>query len=290
MALALFLMLTSVLPLTLNSAAAQTATSIPLTEELTAHLSVSGSESLSESLAESLSESPSHTRTEPVTYAANYQASANGLRARASRKLITLDNGDYEMANELEATVLGQAIVSLDQRSRFRYADETLVTERYSYRVGGIRSDRRSIDFDWEARTALSQEDDESWLLDIQKRVYDPLNHQLALSQQLHSDRATGYGTEYAFAVVDGDEVELQRYQLLGEEVLETPLGRLNTVKLERVRSPTSSRSTVIWLAPDWHYLVARIEQTNGSVQLKLELENAEVDGAAVVALAAAAR
>ena len=262
------------LTLTLNNAAAQTTAG------------ETPAEPLSESLTAALTKPVTASLTEPVPYAANYEASANGLRARASRQLITLDNGDYEMANELEAAVLGQTIVSINQRSRFRYANESIVTDKYTYEVGGIRSDQRSMDFDWEAGTALSQEEDESWLLEIQERVYDPLSHQLALSQQLQNDRATGYSTEYEFAVVDGDEVELHSYQLLGEEVLDTPLGKLNTVKLERVRSATSSRATVVWLALDWHYLVARIEQTNGSVQLKLELQTAEVGGATVVALA----
>lgn len=267
------LTLTLTLILILNNAAAQTAAGEALAEPL------------SESLTAALTKPVTASLTEPVPYAANYEASANGLRARASRQLITLDSGDYEMANELEATVLGQTIVSIDQRSRFRYANDSIVTDKYTYEVGGIRSDQRSMVFDWEAGTALSQEEDKSWLLEIQERVYDPLSHQLALSQQLQNDRATSYSTEYEFAVVDGDEVELHSYQLLGEEVLDTPLGKLNTVKLERVRSATSSRATVVWLALDWHYLVARIEQTNRSMQLKLELESAAVDGATVVAL-----
>ena len=71
----------------------------------------------------------------------------------------------------------------------------------------------------------------------------------------------------------------------IGEEVLDTPLGKLNTVKLERIRSATSSRSTIIWLAPDWQFLVARIEQVDGSLQMQLVLETADIGGAAVTAL-----
>lgn len=221
----------------------------------------------------------------PVTYAASYQASANGLKASARRSLRQMDNGDYEMVNELQATVLGQEIARLDQRSQFHFTNKDVVTDRYSYRVSGITSDLRTIDFDWEGGTALSVEEDESWTLTLSPQVFDPLSHQFAMSQQLRSDQAIAYSDTYEYSVIDGDKIESHLYQLTGEETLQTPLGKLNTVKLERVRGENSSRSTIIWLAPDWDFLVARIEQTNGSLQMKLELETAEVGGVAVMAM-----
>lgn len=225
----------------------------------------------------------------PVTYRASYQAQANGLNASARRSLTQLENGSYELANELEAKVLGQEIARLVQRSRFHYVDNAIVTDSYLYSVSGITSDLRSIEFDWVAGTALSIEDAESWTLEIQQGVFDPLSHQLALSQQLAAaPRIENYQTGFEFAVIDGDKVEGHAYQFIGEEVLQTPLGELNTIKFERVRSASSSRSTVIWLAPDWHYLVARIEQVNGSLQMRLELESAEVGGEIVTAMPSA--
>lgn len=229
---------------------------------------------------------PASAIVAPVaTYTASYQASANGLTATARRILTQLDNGSYELVNELEATVLDQEIARLQQRSRFHYAADSIRTDSYSYQVSGVTSDQRSIEFDWQAGTALSTEDTEAWVLELRAGVFDPLSHQFALSQQLALDQSGQYQSEYEFAVIDGDEIESHRYQLVGEEVLDTPLGKLNTVKLERIRSATSSRSTIIWLAPDWQFLVARIEQVDGSLQMQLVLETADIGGAAVTAL-----
>lgn len=221
----------------------------------------------------------------PATYIANYEASANGIRATAKRSLTKLEDGTYELANELQAMVLGQEIARLDQRSRFHVADNMVVTDSYSYTLSGVSSDQRSIAFNWDAGSALSVEDDESWMLDLEAQVFDPLSHQFMMSQQLSSDRSSAYSKSYEYRIVDGDEIETHLYEFVGEEILETPLGRLNTIKLARVRSNGSSRSTTIWLAPDWEFLVARIEQTDGSLQMTLELANAEVSGNAVSAL-----
>ena len=228
---------------------------------------------------------PAHAQNQPadpLPYSANYKASTNGLTASATRSLRQLDDGSFELVNELQARVLGQEIARLEQRSRFHYLDDSIRTDQYSYRLSGISSDQRAIAFDWQAGTALSTEDGESWTVPLQDQVFDPLSHQFVLSQQLQN----GLLESYEFAVVDGDKIEIHKYQLVGEERLGTPLGNLNTVKLERVREGSSSRSTVIWLAPDWHYLLARIEQSNGSLQVKMELETAVIGDETVTPLA----
>lgn len=221
----------------------------------------------------------------PATYIANYQASANGIRATAKRSLAKLDDGSYELAHELQAVVLGQEIARLDQRSRFYYSGNTLTTENYSYTLSGISSDLRNITFDWKAGTALSVEDDESWTLELETEVYDPLSHQFMMNQQLLHDRSLAYSQSYEYKLVDGDEIESHLYEFAGEEILETPLGKLNTIKFQRVRNTGSSRSTTIWLAPEWEFLLARIEQTDGSLQIVLELADADIGGKVVSAI-----
>ena len=233
---------------------------------------------------QSISAAQSSTDT-PATYIANYQASANGIRTTAKRSLTKLDDGTYELANELQAVVLGQEIARLDQRSRFQFSDNSVATENYSYTLSGISSDLRNITFDWNAGTALSVEDDELWTLKLETQVYDPLSHQFMMSQQLLNDRSLAYSKSYEYKIVDGDEIETHLYEFVGEEILETPLGKLNTIKLERVRSTGSSRPTTIWLAPEWEFLVARIEQTDGSLQIVLELADAEISGKTVSAM-----
>lgn len=216
---------------------------------------------------------------EPLPFTAHYLASANGLKASATRSLSKLEDGSYLLSNELSATILGQEIAHLEQTSNFQVQNDNIQTQNYSYRLSGISSDTRAINFNWDAGIAVSSEDDESWTIELDGEVLDQLSHQFALNKAL----LNGVATEQEFAVIDGDEIEVHRYQVLGEEVLDTPLGKLNCIKLERVREGSSSRSTVIWLAQDWSYLLARIEQVNGSgLRIQLELEGADIGGESV--------
>ena len=130
----------------------------------------------------------------------------------------------------------------------------------------------------WDAEIALSTEDDETWQLPLRDGVMDQLSYQVALRQALidNSDSEA----IFSFDIIDGDAIKMQQYRLVGEEILSTPLGELNTLKLERVREASDQRASKIWLAVDWNFLLTRIEQQNNSgLQIVLELKSAELNG-----------
>ena len=111
----------------------------------------------------------------------------------------------------------------------------------------------------------------------------DELSHQFALRLQIQR----GETEKLEFQVIDEDEIEANRYRLLGKEVLNTALGRLNSTQLELQQAEGSERTTKIWLADDWQYLLIKIEQEDQSgLHIKLELENATVAGETVEPLA----
>ena len=123
-----------------------------------------------------------------------------------------------------------------------------------------------------------TKEDDETWQLPLRDGVMDQLSYQVAMRQALidNSDSEA----IFSFDIIDGDAIKMQQYRLVGEEILSTPLGELNTLKLERVREASDQRASKIWLAVDWNFLLTRIEQQNNSgLQIVLELKSAELNG-----------
>jgi hypothetical protein len=216
-------------------------------------------------------------------FSANYQASANGIAAEAQRTLQRLEGSLYRLTNSLEASISGQVIARLEQASEFQVDGQGLVPSTYSYLLTGISSEARAINYNWDARIALSTEDDESRPLELTEGVMDQLSHQFALRQKIRQ----GEFENLEFQIIDEDEIELHHYRVIGEEQLSTPLGLLNSTRLERVREDADDeRRTEIWLANDWEFLLVKIEQANRSgLRIELELENATVDGSAVTAL-----
>lgn len=213
-----------------------------------------------------------------LEYSAEYQASANGLAATATRSLRRQGENSYRLSNSLEAKLAGQTLARLEQASEFTLQGKQLLPLNYSYQLSGVSRASHAIFFNWDAGIALSTEDDESWQLQLVDGVMDQLSYQVAMRQALLDDSEDS--AEFSFKILDGDAIETHAYRLVGEEFISTPLGELNTVKLERVREASDERVTEIWLAKDWNYLLTRIEQLNRSgLKIILELNSAELDG-----------
>ena len=213
-----------------------------------------------------------------LEYVAQYEASANGLEATATRSLNRTDENSYRLSNSLEASIAGQALASLNQASEFTVDSDRIVPLNYSYQLSGVSRASHTIFFNWDAEVALSTEGDESWQLQLKEGVMDQLSYQVAIRRALMDN--TEDETSFSFEIIDGDVIEVQEYRLVGEEITSTPLGELSTLKLERVREASDERVTEIWLALEWDFLITRIEQLNSSgLRISLELKSAELDG-----------
>lgn len=216
-------------------------------------------------------------------FSAYYQANTNGMRGSAERHLIRQGDDHFRLNISLEAKMAAINIGDLEQVSEFSISDGKIVPHNYSYMVTGITTTSEAVSFNWDSAVALSVENEQRWVLELESGVLDQLSYQVALALKLKQDSAK----DFEFRLVDGDKIETHRYRVVGEEKLQTPLGALKTTKLERVREEGNERQTLIWLADDWDYLLARIEQSNPSgLRMELELDNALVAGKQVTALA----
>ena len=87
-----------------------------------------------------------------------------------------------------------------------------------------------------------------------------------------------------SYQVVDGGDVDTYDFRVLGTEKVETKAGRIDAIKVERVRDPTQSkRTTVMWFAKDWDYLLVRLQQveTDGK-EYNIMLQDGTVNGKTV--------
>ena len=219
-------------------------------------------------------------------YSARYQASANGVSAIAQREFIKINDNSYRLQIRLLAEIAGQQLAKLEQTSEIAFINNSFQPLSYSYMLSGISTEAHAINYNWEAKLALSRRDEESWSIDLNGAVWDQLSHQFALRQIFVNKKAETNSGEHEFLLIDGDEVEIHRYTVIGEEILITTLGSLSTVRLERIQEDSETRKTSIWLAKDWGYLLARIEQINDSgLRIEFDLENAVLGGKQVEAL-----
>jgi hypothetical protein len=152
--------------------------------------------------------------------------------------------------------------------------------ERYSRhtRVAGI-DHFWFVTFDWkESRVSITHDGDDPLVLDMVGQSLDPLSLKLEMRQRLSQP-----GTPLQFQMVEEDEIDEQNFRLLPTEWMETSLGCLRTVPVEKIRE-NSKRFTRAWHAPDLGFVEVRIEHGKvGGNHHEMRITELSFEGAEVV-------
>jgi hypothetical protein len=130
-----------------------------------------------------------------------------------------------------------------------------IISQEYSYQKKVLvnKSNLNTL-FEWPKKRAVTT-GNKTGVVPLQDGEFDNLNYQLALRCDLIAGKTT-----FMYPVVDRDEVDHLEFKIMGEEVLETKLGKLNTVVLKRVRN-NNNRITTLWFAKDRDYVMVKLLQ-----------------------------
>lgn len=95
---------------------------------------------------------------------------------------------------------------------------------------------------------------DKNKVLDKSK-IYDELNYQLAMQEDIASGKS-----KLSYWILRKQKLKNYIFQLIGPEVIDTPIGKMATMKLVRIHShkPTT---TTFWLSSKHNYLPIAVEQ-----------------------------
>jgi hypothetical protein len=178
--------------------------------------------------------------------------------ASGEQMLLWINDGEhYTITSVASATGLAGVFYSgrFVQTSRGRITPRGLVPEEFWDQRGDKRSSAR---FDMASNTVtLSPAHGAPRHFTYQGDVQDALSlfFQLALT-------APPPDAQLAYTVFNGKKLRNYRYDVRGEEMLETALGVLRALHLERMADGDGHFE--IWLAVDRHYLPLRVRQSDG--------------------------
>jgi len=215
------------------------------------------------------------TTSAPKDFKAKYEATLAGINIKATSQLNTLENGRRELRFSAKSWV-----ANIEESSQFEWSEQgQLVPLHYEYHRTGFGRDRHAIlSFDWAGFKVTNNVQNKPWQMDVPAGALDKLSAQLQLRQDLVNARSLS-----TYQVADGGKLKTYSYIVLGEEVLETPLGRLNAVKIRREKNSNSKRSTTLWLAKDWDYLLVKLHrQEKDGKQYEINLASGSVAKVAV--------
>lgn len=234
----------------------------------------------SSSFSHTHSDTENQTASQPPIslYHATYKAQFSGLNINAVQKLEEIEPGVYR-----ESLRAKNFIGKVNEQSTFKLtANQQLCPTTHSYTrsvFGRDRSEEHS--FDWQSSVVQYRKDGSTKNeLELEAGYLDMITHRLQLRRDLSAGQQV-----FSYPVISRGKLKQYSYKVVSEEILQTAIGPLNTVKVERVIDD-SDKSVSVWLATDWDYLIVRLQQSKGKDGHHLELRDAVINNKKITPLA----
>jgi hypothetical protein len=204
-------------------------------------------------------------------YAATYKTSTRGLNLTLERNLTVDENGLCRLTSEGRLLVAGISEVSV-----FAVDGDRVEPRSYVYQLSGPVSRRREVHFDSNSDSIRSLYKKEWYSLPKEPGTLDRMSQQEQLRLSLLNDETPR--DNILFRVADGRKVKEYLLRYAGEEVLDTPMGQVLTLRFERDHDDPERRSA-FWVAPAWDYLMVRTVHVEDGRTTEANLVSASIDG-----------
>jgi len=211
-------------------------------------------------------------------YTAQYKTTTRGLELDLVRKLKPGADGNYILTNGGKIMVVGFHEVSV-----FKVEGTRILPKSYVYQGTGLINRRREVHFIPGADSIRSLYKDQWYDLPGTDKTLDRMSQHEQLRLLLLNDPAPAPAQEFAIQVADGKRVKDYRVVVVAEEIVETPLGLVQTLHLERLHDDPD-RKTDMWLAPAWDYLMVKSIHIEDDNPVEIMLISASIDGVPVQA------
>ncbi|WP_161554129.1 DUF3108 domain-containing protein [Stenotrophobium rhamnosiphilum] len=153
--------------------------------------------------------------------------------------------------------------------SEFCVKDGVIRPSRYEYNIDKRPKDEFTLSFDWAAKKVTTVKGGKTTVRDLPDVAYDRFGMQQAIRLWVMSVPDTTKRTEAEFVSVDAKDINHYRFAILGHEKVETSVGTIDAIRIDRIDSKT--RSTHSWVAPSRDFQVIKLESVNrGDVELKM--------------------
>lgn len=208
-------------------------------------------------------------------YSATYRFNLdNKLKGSATRTLENRGGGLWRYSFAATAA----AVASASESSDFRFDGQTVTPMGYQQQRNiFFKKKKAAIAFDWRARKGHGTRDDKPPAdYALGAGVLDSLNMEIQLRRDLVD--LGRLGGPYSLATPK--DLSPLEFVIDGKEVLATPMGKLNTLRVSR-KHHDPSRHTTFWLAIDHRYLPAKVTQNDGGTVYSLEITGIRYAGAA---------
>jgi len=181
------------------------------------------------------------------------------LSGKADRSLIKNQDGSYRLTTKASAMV-----ASLNESSLFNVTEGQIEPIHYRYQRKILNKKRTvEVTFNWPNLSVENTAGGSSWMMDIVPGTLDKQSVQLRLQLDLAMGPSTSAtnGDVYAYDVADGGLLKTYSFVKDGEDLIKTPLGSYQSIRVKRDRGEDADRETWIWFAPQLDFTIIKIVQ-----------------------------
>ena len=193
-----------------------------------------------------------------LNFKAKYALYIKGLKvAEMQRRFTRSGDGEYRYRSKTETTGLFSLFRDdkITEESRGRLGTDSAQPLHYQYTQTGSHKQRHvSIRFDWDKKEVINLVNGSTWKMKLEPGVVDKLLYQFIIMRDLSAGKR-----HLSYVIADGGKTKTYRFDAQGQEVIQTPLGKMLTLKLRR-HKPNSRRETTLWCAPALHYLPVKVK------------------------------
>ena len=192
----------------------------------------------------------------PSFFTVNYKLYSNDTKiGLMERKFYKNTNNDYVFSSESKTT----GLISLFRKdhiieiSNWYFINSTIAPLNYTYQhTGGKKNRDVEIKFNWNERQIINRVNDSVWYMKTQTGILDKLLYQLVIMVDLKA----GYIPE-KYVIADGGKIKEYTFEYIEDEIIKTPIGDLNTMKLSRYKK--NKQETFLWCAYDLDFLPVKV-------------------------------
>lgn len=198
-----------------------------------------------------------------IPYHLIYDASIKGMDIKAERHL-TRNGDNYELVSKANTM-----LASITEQGSFKIGPKgNILGQQYTYgrNIFGVRKNE-SLTYDQSAGIANYRGKKKQRQIRLDGEYLDKLTYQVQLQRDL-----IGGMTPLQYQVIDRGKLKQYNFEITGEEIVNTALGPINTVKVHRVRED-SDRETYMWFAPQMNYLLVQIWQDENGDDHRITLK-----------------
>lgn len=192
-------------------------------------------------------------------YTAKYKVLRGGREYGNGIRSLAKNNNVYTLSLATSASAFFYSI-DTRQTSRFSVYENDILPISYSSKDERSlkKTKRQFINFDYENNSITVKNKGKNWQADIVEQIYDPLLTIEVLRLNLNTKEV-----KMKYQVYDNAQIKEYVFVNNGIEIISTPLGDVECLKLTRIRK-NSTRKTHIWFGKKYAFIPMKVLQEKG--------------------------